>query len=293
VAKHASSICFFTSYYEEKNIPYYIQAYLSELRKHFTKLVFITVHDCSEADKKWLNEKGIDLFETSNEGYDFGAWYKAMKKHDTTGFSRVALVNDSCILFKPLDEFINWADTNSAELKGMTFSESLSKHIQSYFILLEGKAIQHALDYFETHKILPELQKVIHTYEVGMSAYLLSKGVSMDAFVSNNGYSGEHSPYYYCVTQHIEQGIPLIKKKIIFSSYRKDELLTLARMNFKLSPEYYIALIKRNAKNLIIDFAQLCRDRRKGMSELEKLKYRLMAVTIKYLRPVYKRVKND
>jgi lipopolysaccharide biosynthesis protein len=291
VAKGKSSICFFASFYEDEKIPYYIQVYLSELRKHVGKLIFITVKSPDQEDLRWLNEKEIELFHTANEGYDFGAWYKAIKAYDPSGYDRLVLVNDSCILFKPLGQFIKWAEKDPAELKGMTFSESISKHIQSYFILLEKNAIPHALEYFETHKILPELQKVIHTYEVGLSSYLVNKGFSMQAYVNNNGYAGEHSPYYYCVTHHIEQGIPLIKKKIIFSSYRKDELLTLARMNFKLSPDYYISLIKRNNKDLIIDFEKLCRERKKGMNELEKLKYRLTAITIKYLRPLYKRVK--
>ena len=41
-----------------------------------------------------------------NEGFDFGLWYHAFLKYNVDLYDKIALVNDSCILFKSLDDFI-------------------------------------------------------------------------------------------------------------------------------------------------------------------------------------------
>ena len=132
------------------------------------------------------------------------------------------------------------------------------------------------------HKILDNITDVITTYEVGLSTHLISKGLKIAAFIDNNGYSGEFSPYYYCVDYHIINGIPLIKKKILFSTYRKDELFTLARMNFNISKKYYIDLIQKNNKKLIIDFDKLALEKEiKQLNIFSVIKHLVISTLVK------------
>jgi lipopolysaccharide biosynthesis protein len=229
----------------------------------------------------FLNVNNIKLLKVNNEGWDFGMWYKAILKLDISKYQQIALVNDSCILFKPLDEFMNWARIDKSDLQGITSSEAVSPHIQSYFLIINKNAIKDSVDYFNINKILPHVSDVIKTYEIGFSKYLISKGFKIGAFIDNKGYKGEFSPYYHCIDYHISQGIPLIKKKILFESYRKDELFTLARMN--------IDLIKKNSKELIIDFKKLESDKSENMGWLTKVKYFLMINLIYIVRIFRKR----
>jgi len=264
--------------------------YLMELKKHFTDVVLLTSQSAlSENSMHFLRRENIMLYAESNEGYDFGMWYKAFRRFNLETTTRVALVNDSCILYKPLTEFITWLNKNDADLKGMTFSQAIADHIQSYFLVLGDRAIKLTKEYFDKHGVIKDLAKVIQVYELGLSSHLRGQGLTMAAYMDNNGYKGEFSPYYYCVDYHLKKGIPLIKKKIIFSSYRKDELLTLERMNFNIDPQHYVRLIKENNKELILDFDKLQHGNEPALSPVTKMKYHLMRVAIKLLRPMYKK----
>ena len=279
------SVCFFASYFTGNTLPYYITVYLKELNKHFTKVVLLSSQaNLQYSDLQFLKQENIQLILEKNEGFDFGLWQKAFQQFDMNTFDQVALVNDSCILFNPLDEFMSWSRINNADLQGMTMSDAITPHIQSYFLILQKNAIKHTYVYFKEHKILTHISDVIETYEVGLSTYLISKGLKIDSYIDNNGYSGEYSPYYHCIDYHIAKGIPLIKKKILFESYRNDELFTLARMNFNISVSYYINLIKKSSKNLIIDFYKLDVDKGEILPWLSKVKYKFSVVGINTIR---------
>lgn len=279
------SICFFASYFTSKSIPYYMEVYLKELKKHFSEVVLFTSQKhLNQSSLDFLEEEGVVLKVEENQGFDFGMWYKAFHLYEVHSFDQVALVNDSCILFKSLDEFAAWASQDQADYKGMTFSEAVSPHLQSYFLVLNKKATALLSEYFKKQGVLTNIHEVIKTYEIGLSAYFLSHGLQMSAYMDNNGYKGEFSPYYYCIDHHLAQDIPLIKKKILFASYRQDELFTLARMNFNVSAKYYIKKIKELNTKLIIDFSKLKELDRPELNGFNLLKYQFNCQVIKLVR---------
>jgi rhamnosyltransferase len=286
------SICFFASYFKGNKIPYYITVYLTELKKHFSEVVLLTSqNNLSIESIAFLKAENIRLQIEENEGFDFGLWYKAFQKNEIDTYDQIALVNDSCILFKPLNEFMNWSRSNNADLQGITLSNAIALHIQSYFLIINKRAIPFVKEYFEKHKLLKNISDVIAVYEVGLSSFLISKDLRIDAFMDNNGYNGEFSPYYYCVDYHISKGIPVIKKKILFASYRKDELFTLARMRFNISLSHYINLIKKNCKTIILDLEKLKTDQENSISINAKIKYVINLNLIAVIRPLIKLVK--
>ena len=286
------SICFFASYFTGNRLPYYITVYLGELNKHFSEVVLLTSqNDLSIESIAFLKAENIRLQIEENEGFDFGLWYKAFQKNEIETYDQIALVNDSCILFKPLNEFMEWYRSNASDLQGITRSNAIAPHIQSYFLIINKKAIPFVKEYFEQHKLFKNISDVITVYEVGLSSFLISKGLKIDAFMDNNGYDGEFSPYYYCADYHMSKGIPVIKKKILFASYRKDELFTLARMRFNISPSHYINLIKKNCKNLILDLDKLRTDQENSISMMAKIKYAINLNLIAVIRPLIKLVK--
>lgn len=287
------SICFFASYFQGTDLPYYVRVYLHELRKHFSSVVLLaTEADLSKESLQFLVNENILFSPQKNEGFDFGLWYKAFQLHESAKYDKIALVNDSCILFKPLDDFMKWSELDKADVQGMTFSDAIAPHLQSYFLVINQAAISATLEYFEKNKVLSDISDVIRIYEVGLCTFLLSRGLKLSSFIDNNGYKGEFSPYYYCIDYHLTNGIPLIKKKILFSSYRKDELFTLARMNFNLSDDHYIDLIKQNNAALILDFDKLKDETRNDFSPLHRLRYEATRLCIRLLRPFYKIFKN-
>lgn len=253
------SICFFSSYFNQEEIPYYVNFYLENLRPFFTELVFITNEKkLNEQSTSFLDTNKIQLLYVSNEGWDFGMWYKAFKIYDVNTYDRIGLVNDSCILFKSPQPFFEWLNKELYDYCGMVDSNAFQYHIQSYFIIINKRAIKEVYQYFMKHGILADVKQVIHTYEVGLSAHLQQKGYSLGACYTTKEYKGEYSPTFLIPKELIERGFPLIKKKIIFSSFRKDEYLTLIRMKFRLHPKAYIQFIKAHTSaNELIDFNKI------------------------------------
>ena len=208
------SICLFSSYFNQTVIPYYIRFYLENLLPHFSEIVFITNEkSLDQTSLSFLKDKKIQLLYVTNEGYDFGMWYKALQKIDATQYKKIAFVNDSSILFTKLDKFIKWCDNNESDYLGISESNAVSKHLQSYFLIVKNNAIPLVINYFNTVGILKNIKDVIVNYEIGLSTYLLSNGIKLNAYIKNENYPGEFSPYYYFIYKYLEQGSPVIKKK--------------------------------------------------------------------------------
>ncbi|PBQ33855.1 hypothetical protein CNR22_19395 [Sphingobacteriaceae bacterium] len=284
------SICLFASYFPSEEIPYYVTVYLKELKKQFGEVLLLVAKEkLAASGYEFLKKEGIQVdLQKENKGFDFGLWYNAFQTLDLDAYDEIALVNDSSVLFKSLDGFTKWSRSNGSDLKGITYSDAIYPHIQSYFLVLNRAAVKLTADYFQKHKVLNTISEVISTYEVGLSKYLQEGGLKIAAFIDNNGYSGEFSPYYHCIDYHIYKGVPMIKKKIMFASYRKTELFTLARMNFNIDRNYYLDLIKRTSPDLIIDLDKL-KDQKEEMNLLDKLKYQSSRTLIR----MYKLIKKN
>lgn len=257
------SVCFFSSYFNETEVPYYIEFYLENLLPHFSEIVFITNEKhLNEKSVSFLKERNITLKFVQNEGWDFGMWYKAFKETDITSYDRVALINDSCVLFIKPDKFFNWLNSTELDYAGMVDSNAISYHIQSFFVIINRRGIEHVADYFNSLGLISDVKNVILKYEVGLSQYLIKKGLKVGAFCTTKEYVGEYSPMFYMAETIINNGVPLIKKKIVFNSFRNDEYLNLMRMKFQIDPNHYIQIIKKKYKNdpELIDFNKVYGD---------------------------------
>ncbi|MES2762086.1 MAG: rhamnan synthesis F family protein [Bacteroidota bacterium] len=268
------SICLYSSYFDQPGIPYYVRFYLENIIPYFSETIFITNEkELDEDSRYFLNVNNISLLKVDNEGWDFGMWYKALAQMDTSQYQQIALVNDSCILFKQPTQFFEWLRRSDADVCSVTDSNAIGYHLQSYFLVFNQKAIPQMVNYFKEHKLLKDVGDVIETYEVGLSKELLNKGLKLDACYSSKDYHGEFSPTFYLAERLLRSGMPMIKKKIVFASYRKPELFTLARMNFNINAGHYVDLIKQITKEPIIDFEKVKKDQATGMNMLDRLIY--------------------
>jgi|ERR1700757_3484024 len=247
------SICLFCSYFTSDNIPNYVQFYIKELTKHFTKVIFITNEKkLVESSLSFLENNKIEPFFVANEGHDFGMWYKAMLKYNIEEYDRLGLVNDSCILFKPLDDYFNWLNSQNLDYAGMTDTEEIIYHIQSYFLTINKKAIKPTLEFFKQHGLQVNRQDVINIYELGLSKYLGEINLSTGAWFSYKKYMPKYNPSLYAAKKMITDGFPLIKKKILFNSFSINEYKEIGKHNFDNNPKNYISTIKDANKTITI-----------------------------------------
>lgn len=188
---------------------------------------------------------------------------QALQKFDILNYSRVGLINDSCILFRRIGHIFEWIDHNDLDYCGLTDSPEISYHIQSYFIIIKENAIRDVYDYFMANGIVKDIDDIIHTYEVGICRYLIGRGLKIGAYFCYKDHPhGVRNPMYSLIGRLIEMGMPLIKKRIIFHSYDEAGRKRLERLGFKGDGTRYINLIrnviKRNKED--IDFDRLIKD---------------------------------
>lgn len=253
------SICFFSSYFQKNEIPPYVKIYLEELSRHFNEVILITnENQLIDTEIQYLYQNNINYLQVVNEGFDFGMWYKAMKSYDILQYERIGLINDSCILFKSLDETFSWINAVDLDYCGMVSSIEISYHIQSYFIIINKKAIPFVYDYFMKNDIKENILEVIHCYEVGLSSHLIDQGLKLGAIFNSTLLA---NPSFVCIKHLLEQGMPLIKKKIILNSFREDEYPCLFGNKLNIDPRYYVKLIKQNnTADLIFDMDTVLKD---------------------------------
>ena len=256
------SICFYSSYFTLDYIPYYVKFYLEELEKHFSEIILLTNEkQLKGTELVYLKQKNIKLKFVPNEGFDFGMWYKAFKEYPSLDYDRVGLINDSCILFKPLNDVFKWIDSNTFDYCGLVSSKSVALHVQSYFIVINKNGIKPVYDYFMQNGLVSDYQKVIYTYEIGLSTYLRKQGLKVASMFTSKNDIAAQNPSFLVIEEFIRGGIPMIKKKIIFRSYRRGEYLSMLRMSFKLNENRYIKLIKEvNPNTALIDFDLAIKD---------------------------------
>jgi len=269
-------------------LPYYSSVYLKELKKQFTEVVFLHSNKLDIEAISFCETNFIKTKLLSNDGFDFGQWQKVLKEKDLNDFDQLCLVNDSCVLFKSLDNVLSWFNNSTFDFGGLTESLVPKKHLQSYFLLFNKTTFQDLVHFFNSNQASNNIHQVIADFEIGLSQYLISKNYTSGSFLINDGYVGEFSPYYQCVNSHIKQGSPMIKKKILFSSYRKEELFTLSRMNFNIDINYYINLINEQNHSLIITFDKLLSLESNKMNAFQKIKFRMTRLAIQLYRKIKK-----
>lgn len=248
-------VCLYASYDNSNNIKEYVKYYLLELLKYYHVIFITNARDIIADDINFLYRNNIEFKFVKNEGMDFGMWYKGMIGYNLDSYDEIALVNDSCILFGNLDYFIKMFDDLEDGFYGMTDSNQISYHIQSYFLHFKGRnIINDLLDYFKTHGIISssDNRDIINIYEIGLSDFLINKGHKCKSIFDNNNFEGENISVINFLELY-EKGYPMIKKKLIKMSFLDHELKWLHNNGFNnLNYKQYL-LNKNVAKKLFDD----------------------------------------
>jgi lipopolysaccharide biosynthesis protein len=243
-----SELCIFVSY-TSGTVYSYVRYFVDELSCHFDEVIFVTNKQIPQDDEIRTNSK-VTVLHMKNEGYDFGMFYKVLGKINILNYSRIALVNDSNILFKKLDDVFAWGKSSCADMWGLTDSfqgladteVGKSYHIQSHFLVFESNALPflhaffneiHFAEIFKTDLSITDLRwKIIAECEIGITQYMLSRGLNVNSFFSSDEfvkihYNGTASAVNMHITlwkQLIQCGYPLIKKKIVLNSHELQDL---------------------------------------------------------------------
>lgn len=241
-------LCLFSSYIRNPGLPCHVRFYLSQLVPHHDRIVLLTNDDqpLTRDDDDWLRALGITHQPVRNEGFDFGMWQKALGATDISGVTRLSLVNDSCILFAPLDDFFHWHDNCLADMAGMLESQAYGRHLQSFFLVFRGKAVMEAARHILRHPAATlDYDAVVSTFELGLSRELLNKDFTLAARYETHALAARDDPSYFFLHTLLQAGIPLIKRKFLARQAPGGSLRRLVMQGLDPSPEPVVALIRQ------------------------------------------------
>lgn len=232
-----NSICLFVHYSTKESLPYYVVIYVNELARFFDELRLIT--NKRKIDNLSCLNDNISIQFEKNEGYDFGKIYKGLKAIEPTNYKTIAFINDSNVIINKLDAVFEWGKNNQSDFWGIIDSNekpwfSTNKdnyHIQSHFMVLNENAISLLTEYYNSIDVdaifnitdLKELRReVIDKWEIGFTQFLINNGVKTSAYIDSCKFRKEHkSKKKNIAHEHygelLEEGYPLIKKKILFN----------------------------------------------------------------------------
>ena len=239
-------LCIFLHYFTGDFYPLYVQYYLNELSLYFDEVRLVT-NERAITHKAESFKENVTIQFVKNEGYDLGMFYKAFHEIDPNNYSQIACVNDSNIVFGELQFLFDWAKYQTVDFWGLVDSwekpwfstHENNYHIQSHFVVFNREAIALLPEYFsqldytgliheDDVKIVR--RNVINDWEIGVSQFLMNQNLTCRAYIESSNLAkdnGVTKPInvmhkYYC--QLIKQGLPIMKKKVLFSEKWMDQL---------------------------------------------------------------------
>jgi hypothetical protein len=217
------TLCLFASYQprDQSHIHEENVKYVSSLANCFDTVVLLTnIRDRSIHHTLPHNVVVVTL---ENMCYDFGMWFRFLYNYNTTKLSRLGLVNDSCTLLRSQD-LESILEQTQASFWGMTDSHECGvHHIQSYFMMFEGMAIQRLKDFVKESNISSYVGKpksdIVKGFELGLSQYM-SKCVPIQVVypysslfhIPSKWGTFANNPSYSMWDRLLIGGMPILKK---------------------------------------------------------------------------------
>ena len=181
------NICLFAHYDPQGIIDDYVVFYLRSLRPLFKKIIFVSTAKLLDYQSSKLDGL-VDLFLLrENLGYDFSSWKMGLSKIDLDEYDELLICNDSCYgPFFDLKPIFNEMNNRPIDFWGITHSNQIDFHIQSYFMVFKKNILRD--NRFKQFWLNIENQKTkmhyVFEYEVGLSKQLIAWGYKCDSVFS-------------------------------------------------------------------------------------------------------------
>ena len=142
-------------------------------------------------------------------------WQKALNAYNFDAYEEIVLCNDSCICFADFEKYFEFHDKSNADVTGLTLSNSIIPHLQSYFLTIKSSAKEFSIKYIKQLKLeKTDYIDIVSMGEIGLSIALKSNQYNLDALFRADKTDVDNPTYAHCVDL-INTGSPLIKRKLL------------------------------------------------------------------------------
>jgi Rhamnan synthesis protein F len=213
------TMALFVTHASGREVKPHVPRYLAALAREGVSTVLIVAADKPEAFvSQGLSNLVDGLYLRQNGGYDFAAWAHVARDFDFSRANCLFLLNDSVVgptnaeRFSTLMARIRASD---AQLIGLTESEEITRHFQSYFLVAKGEGVATMLDYLAEVKSYPNKHAVIIAYEVPLLRRFLREGRREEALFTLAAIRGSSLEEWHALLQ---LGMPFVKVSALRSA---------------------------------------------------------------------------
>ncbi|TDL90439.1 rhamnan synthesis F family protein [Meridianimarinicoccus aquatilis] len=203
------------------HVPPYIQSFRKE---GFTAVAVVVADDLEQISTEEIAPHCDGLILRENGGYDFGGWAHALQHLDLSETKTLVLANDS--LVGPLNDadfstLIGRIRASNANLVGMTDSNEIRYHFQSYLIAAKNEGVSCLSEFLGNVTALTNKQEVINTYETRLRDAFVDSGLKTEAlFPVDSDFNGNSTINHW--QNLVETGFPFIKTVVLQALPRDD-----------------------------------------------------------------------
>ena len=185
-------------------------------------LTFLVSTAEGDSPLAWIDGRpsGVAVLRRPNLGYDFGSWATALDL--LPAISRapyVLLVNDSLVgPFGPIDHLLGRFHRSHADVWGMTDTEQLGHHLQSYCLGFRKGCLDHPelRAFWRGIRVEASRDDVIHRYELGLSRVLRRARLSTEAAIEGwRAVDGDDNPTLIGWRRLLDLGFPFVKRQVL------------------------------------------------------------------------------
>jgi lipopolysaccharide biosynthesis protein len=186
-AKQSNTLVIFASFDVQSIVDEYVLNYLFELKKQLSAdIVFVTTSEkLEDPEVQKLKLYCRSIVHRKNVSIDFGSWKVALDETpDWQEYETLIIANDS--VYGPLADMnavLNLADSAKPVIAGVTESLQYTRHLQSYFLVVNSKALHS--DFFKKFwsefKFYDSKKLIIQDYEIGLSRKAIKADIEVKA----------------------------------------------------------------------------------------------------------------
>jgi lipopolysaccharide biosynthesis protein len=231
-------VCFFVSFAARAELKPHVRVHIEHLLRAGVQVVLVLNTELPperfDLDPE-LVARLSGVYVRANSGFDFAAWAHlyAVCESQMPRWSRLYLVNDSIVgpLNTPdFERLLQRLRASSADLVGLTESQSPLRHVQSFFLVFNATALRHPAVQRVFHRMLslPTKGQVIDVYETRLTQRLTGEGLRCEALfapLADDPHSANDTAYRWA--RLARSGFPYIKASILQSEAGNAQLKAL------------------------------------------------------------------
>jgi lipopolysaccharide biosynthesis protein len=230
----AKRVVLYVSFDAQSRIAEHVVKQLTAFQGQGYQSVFVsTSPEISENDLNKIKNLVSICVLRKNEGYDFASWKVAYSfiAEQAKNLESLVLMNDSCLGPEyDLTETLSLMRSESDVVYGISKSEEIAEHIQSYFYHFGATVLKQVFshEFFKRIRVVHSKWAVVRYFEIGGSTFLIKNGVKLKALVDSTS--------------------PMVKEKMIEAGLTEPTREPLASewVRLRMSPFYKRSNLKHS-----------------------------------------------